>query len=137
MGDPATKAVMADCYPTLTAKTQAGIGVWMDSAVAPTYGLLAYHDGTNAHLDTLAAGTQTSVINAAATYGAAKQLRILAVLSSGTTYSVGLYYDTGSGLAQIGTTQTIDAAAYGTKVCGMSTYSGNSVGLVQVRPSTG
>lgn len=121
-GDPGTREGVFDCAPTLTAGTQCGMTIGVDDETNPTYGLFAYHDGTNAHLVRLENGTwQAESINAAATYSAAAQLRVVIV-----GQSVGLYYNG----AQIGTTQTIDTSAYGTKLCGFSTYASNTCGTI-------
>ena len=85
--------VMATVEVTLTAGTQAGLVVNLDSA--------AYHDGTNAKLDKCVAGTYTSVISAAATYGVGRELR---VVKDGTSYA--LFYHN----AKIGSTSTISDA---------------------------
>ncbi len=121
--DPGTKNGICDCAPTLTAGTQAGIACCLDSESVPTYMILGYHDGVNAHLDKLENGTWTSLISAAAAYSAGATLRIVKVGNS-----VALYYN-GSA---VGTTQTVDTASYGTKVATFSTLAANAPGAVAV-----
>lgn len=109
---------------TLTAGTQCGLALNINVPSAPTSMLVAYHDGTNAKLDQLLNGTWTSVISAAATYGAG---RVLKVVKNST--SVSLYYNA----VQIGTTSTINTAfnAY-TSHALFSSYASNSFGAWSV-----
>ena len=79
-----------------------------------------YHDGVNANLDKVVGGVVTSVIQAAAAYGAGKELR---VIPDGTTFA--LYYDD----ARVGVTSTINDAVLqtGTKCGLLTTNIGNSL----------
>ncbi len=83
---------------TVAAGLQGGIAA-VDSNTAPANGWFAYHDGTNAKLDKLVAGTWTSVISAAAAYSAGATIR---VERSGTSFS--LYYNG----TQVGSTSAIN-----------------------------
>ncbi len=82
---------------TLAAGLQGGVAATATDS-NPANGWFAYHDGTNAYLDKLVAGTWTSVISAAATYVAGATIR---VVRSGNNFS--LYYNG----TQVGTTQAI------------------------------
>ncbi len=126
VGDPGVKAGLFDyVIPTLQVGTQAGLAICLDSATAPLYYLLAYHDGTNFHLDKVENGTPTSLINTAQTYNAATVYRILKYGSA-----IQCYAD----FTLIGTTQTVNTASgYGTKVATFSTLSTNAVTNVEVR----
>ena len=127
LADAGGKSGVFDCAPTLTANTQGGIAICLNSETSPLYFLLAYHDGTNANLDKCENGVYTSLISAAAAYSAGAQLRILKVGDS-----VRLYY--GSPLAQVGTTQTVDTTTgYGAKVAVFSTLSTNTPGVSMVQ----
>ena len=104
---------------TLTANTQAGLVVCLDNPANPQNMILAYHDGTNAHLDKCVNGTWTSLISAAATYAARRELKIIK------TYTTCALYYNGT---QIGTTQTIsDASVINNRFQGLfSTLTSNS-----------
>jgi len=94
--------VVADVNVTLGATgTQAGLVLNLDSAASPANFLLAYVNGTNAYLEKCVAGSYSTLISAAVTYGAGKTLR---VVKDGT--SVSLFYDG----AKVGTTQTVSDA---------------------------
>lgn len=103
---------------TSPAGTQAGLAVGIDSATDPKYGVIAYHDGTNAKLDKLVNGTWTNVISAAATWANDAEIR---VIRDGTTFR--LYYNN----AQVGATSTIADVGDGTLHGLFSTYSGNQM----------
>jgi len=120
---------LAEVAPTLTAGTQAGLMLNIDDDSNPANFILAYHDGTNAHLDKCVAGTYTSLINTAATYSAGKRL---VVIKDGT--SVTLYYND----AKIGATQTISDAGVkdNTKHSWFSTYASNSFAEFVIWPRT-
>ena len=70
---------------TLTVGTQAGIVLNLDNNTSPQNFVIAYHDGTNVHLEKDVGGTYTSLINTAATYVAGATLKVLKV---GTSYTV-------------------------------------------------
>jgi len=119
--DSATSNYLAEVeLDTVVAGTQAGMILNLDDASTPANFVIAYHDGTNAHLDKCVAGTYTSVISAAATYAAGAKI---VAIKDGTSYS--LYYNK----AQVGTTQTISDAGVisNTKHGLFSTYSGNQL----------
>lgn len=126
--DPGTKNGIVDSAPTLTAGTWCGHAICLDSETTPTYGIFAYHDGTNAHLDKCENGTWTSLINTAATYVAAAACRIVKVGSA-----VALYYNS----AKVGADQTVDTTLYGTKVAGFSTFATNTPGQIDVHIGVG
>lgn len=80
--------------------------------------LRAYHDGTNAVLQQVVAGTPTTLITAAATYAANASIRLHTRGARGLLYYNDLY---------IGTTSTINAGLTGTK-CGLyTTDTGNTL----------
>lgn len=114
---------------TLTAGTQCGMGLCLDSVTNPQNFIIAYHDGTDAHLEKCVAGTYTSLIDAAAAYGAGKRL---IVIKSGS--SVSLFYDG----AKVGTTQTVsDAGIVDNTIHGnFSTYVDNRVDNFHLLPLT-
>ncbi len=104
---------------TLTAGTQAGLVLNLDSASTPANFVIAYHDGTSVHLDKNVGGTYTSLINTAAAYVAGATLKVAKV---GNVYK--LIYNG----AQIGADQTIsDAGIVNNTLQGLfSTYASNS-----------
>lgn len=120
-----TPDVLASAEVTLTAGTQAGVVARLDDATTPANFLLAYHDGTNAHLEKCVGGTYTSLIDTAAAYSAGKRL---IVVCDGN--SVDLYYND----AKIGTTQTVsDAGIVDNTLHGtFSTYDSNTIDDLQV-----
>lgn len=81
-------------------RTGGNTGIVARYADADNY-IIAYHDGTNAHLDKVVAGTPTSLINAAVTYSASART-ILSLNGTG----VRLYYND----ALIGAQQTVSDA---------------------------
>ena len=119
--------VVADVDVVLTADTQAGLVLNLDSAASPANFVVAYHDGVNAKLDKCVAGTWTSVISAAATYSSGATLR---VVKDGTSYT--LFYNG----AKVGSTSTIsDAGIISNTLVGLfSTYSGNTLDAFTVFP---
>lgn len=110
--------VTAQVKATLTAGTQAGVVACLDSAASPANFLIAYHDGTNAHLEKCVAGVYTSLIDSAAAYAAGGLVKIV---KSGT--SVELHYNGN----KIGATQTVsDAGIISNTIHGLfSTYASN------------
>jgi hypothetical protein len=108
--------LQAEVEVTLTAGTQAGIVVNLDSAATPANFVIAYHDGTNVHLDKVVGGTYTSLINTAVAYSAGAKVKIT---KNGTTYK--LFYNG----TQRGTNQTIsDAGIVSNTIHGLfTTYS--------------
>jgi hypothetical protein len=105
---------------TITSGTQAGVVMNLDSASSPANFVIAYHDGTNAHLEKAVAGVYTSLIDTAVAYSAGATIKIVKI---GTTYQ--LFYN-GS---QVGADQTItDAGIISNTLHGLfSTYSGNTL----------
>ncbi|MDQ1307663.1 MAG: hypothetical protein QG671_3496 [Actinomycetota bacterium] len=122
-GDAGTREGIFDSHPTLASASECGHAIGVDSETTPTYGIFAFHDGANAHLCKLVNGAWTSLVDASASYGAARQIRIHSV---GTTFT--LYYNN----TLIGAAQTIADAGFGTKVCRFSTDALNSAGTVVV-----
>ena len=105
---------------TLTPGTQAGFVMNLDNATTPLNYVLAYHDGTNAHLVRVVNGVyQTEQVNAAAAYADG---RVLTVRKNGTRYSL-IYNGT-----QVGSDVTIsDAGIINNTIHGLfSTYASNS-----------
>lgn len=110
-----TPDVLAEAAVTLTAGTQAGVVLNLDSAATPANFVIAYHDGTNCLLEKCVAGVYTTVISAAATYSAGAVLR---VIKDGTAYR--LYYNN----ALVGTGTISDAGIVSNVRHGLfSTYS--------------
>lgn len=105
------------------AGTQAGIVFNLDNFTTPTtYGLL-YYDGTNIRVDAIiASGTPTSKISSAYTWAAGTILRLV---RDGTELRA--YVWNGTAWAQVGTTQSMNAALTGTLHGTFSTYSGNTM----------
>jgi len=98
-----TPSVLISGAVTLDANTQAaGYITNLDDDAAPANFLIAYHDGTNAHLEKCVAGTYTSLINAAAAYAAGRVPRIH-TYRDGANLKARLYYND----ALIGAEQTI------------------------------
>lgn len=115
--ETSTRDVIATvAIATTPAGTQAGLAVGINSATDPTYGVIAYHDGTNAKLDKIVNGVWTNVISAAATWADNAEIR---VIRDGTTFR--LYYNN----AQVGATSTISDVGDYTLHGLFSTYSGN------------
>ena len=110
---------------TGTAGTQFGVAL-VDHPTAPTAGIVCYHDGTNLHLDKWTTPTTwTSLVNAAAAYGAGQTVELR---RSGTT--VQAFYNG----VQIGGDQTVSdanilACRYATL---FSTYDGNTASQFDV-----
>lgn len=118
--------IIIDVNVTLTAGTQAGLVLNLDSASSPANFVIAYHDGTNVHLDKCVAGVYTSLINTAATYSAGATIR---VIKYGAKYR--LYYANNF----IGSEQTISDSLNTNTIHGMfSTYSGNTFDLFTIFP---
>lgn len=137
---PLTLADLISCVETSTADvevtveldtllrgTQAGIILSLDDENSPQNFVIGYHDGVSAHLDKCVGGTYTTVISAAATYVAEKNIR---VIKDGTTYM--LFYND----SKVGSTSTISDAAIvnNTKHGLFSTYSGNQLDNFGVFP---
>jgi len=112
-----TPSVLISGAVTLDAGVQvAGYITNLDDAAAPDNFLIAYHDGTNAHLEKCAAGTYTSLINAAAAYAAGRVPRIH-TYRSGANLKARLYYNN----VLIGAEQTIaDAGIVDNVIHGMA-----------------
>jgi hypothetical protein len=120
LGSHSQKNGTYTCKPTASAGSQCGI-------------LIEYLDENNfvlvninltdntAKLISRIAGTYTSVISGAITYGAEKVLKCIV---NGQNHS--LYYDN----IQVGTTQAVNNSGMGLEVYGFSTLASNSVGLV-------
>lgn len=116
--------VIASADVTMTAGTQAGVVTNLDSTSSPANFLIAYHDGTNMHLDKNVGGTYTGLINATVTYSAGATLRVITYHSDASTLKVRVYYNN----ALVGSEQTVTDAGIisNTKHGLFSTYSGNS-----------
>jgi len=112
-----TADVVADVAVTLTAGTQAGLVVNLDSAASPANFIIIYIDGTNCKADECVAGVYTSKISAAVTYVAGAVLR---VVRDGTALRV--FYNN----IAVGSLQTMSSNT-GTLHGLFSTYSGNSL----------
>ena len=130
--DSATKSTISSVLITLAPNKQAsGLVTNLDSAGTPANFLIAYHDGTNARLEKCVAGTYTSLINAAAAYSVAGELR-LDLRRDGADLKAQLFYRR----AVIGTEQTIsDASIIDNTLCGiMSTNPSNSLVIYKLLP---
>lgn len=118
--------VLAEAEVSVVAGTQAGLVLRLDGQASPGSCLLAYHNGTNAILDSAPGLTYTTQISTAATYG---QWRKLAVELRGEW--VRLFYHG----AQIGAWKQLSDSRLlgGTRFGFFSTYSGNSIRNLTVR----
>lgn len=125
--DASENDVIVQADATLTAGTQAGVVVCLDSAASPANFLIGYHDGTNAILEKCVAGTYTTLISTAAAYSAGKTI---VVIKDGT--SVDLFYNN----VKIGTTQTVsDAGIISNTLHGLfSTHADNRLDNFQCYP---
>lgn len=122
-----TPDVLADVAITLTAGTQAGLVLNLDSTSSPANFVIAYHDGTNCKLEKCVAGTYTTVVTASATYSANAVLRVSKI---GTAYR--LYYNN----ALVGSGTISDAGIVNNARHGLfSTYSQNTCDNVVVYAS--
>ena len=114
-----TANVYAQADLVVTAGTQAGLVIALDSAASPANFMIAYHDGTNCKLDKNVAGTYTNVVSAAAAYSANAPI---VVTKDGT--AVRLYYNN----ALVGSGTVSDAGIVDNTIHGLfSTYSGNTI----------
>lgn len=114
-----TSNVVASADLTITAGTQAGLGLRLDSASTPTKGLVAHNDGVTCKLDQFTtATTWTNLISAACTYSAGAKM---VAITDG--ISARLYYNN----ALIGTTASVDAGITGTIHGLFSTSALNSI----------
>jgi len=129
--DFGTTDVLADADLVNTAATQNGVITNLDDAATPANFLLTYHDGTNANLVKCVGGVYTSLISAAAAYGAGRTLRLI-VTRVGADLKARLYYHN----AFIGAEQTIsDAGIIDNTICGMfSTSNLNTLDNFSVFP---
>ena len=84
--------VIADANVTLTAGTQAGLVLNLDSTASPANFLIGYLDGTNFKLDKCVGGTYTNLITVA-TSGVASKLIQVITYHSGTYLKVRCYVD--------------------------------------------
>lgn len=96
-----TTDVTASVPVTLTTGFQGGVALNWDSQSSPANGVIGYTDGTNCLLVKNVAGTWSTVITGAITYGAGKVVKVSKV---GTSYS--LFYNS----IAVGTAQTISDA---------------------------
>ena len=117
--DAGSQNVVISTGTTLTAGTQAGLVLNLDSASNPQNFVIAYHDGTYMHLDKAVGGVYTSLINTAKTYVAGANIT---VRKNGTRYTL-VYNGT-----QVGSDVTIsDAGIINNTIHGLfSTYASNS-----------
>ena len=126
LSDNGTPSVLASVSLTsdVNANAQSGLVTNLDSAASPANFLLAIYTDTNAILKKCVGGTYTTLISAAATYGAGYVLR-LHTYRSGANLMANLTYN---GVA-VGTEQTIsDAGIIDNTIHGMfSTYEGNTL----------
>ena len=108
--------VIADAGVTLTAGTQAGLVLNLDSTSSPANFIIVYHDGTSVKVDEAVAGVYTNKQSTTVTYSAGATLR---AIREGTKLRV--YYNNalvGAELTMTANTATIHGL--------FSTYSGNS-----------
>ncbi len=122
--DAGNADVLIDVAPARSAGNAGIVFRYQDSS---NY-LIAYHDGTNVHLDTVIAGVTASKINAAKAYSAGAVMRIIAEGSS-----ISLYYND----AKIGLTQTISNFSTKTIHGLYTTDTGNTFDNFVVWPRSG
>ena len=84
--------VIADANVTLTAGTQAGLVLNLDSTASPANFLIGYLDGTNFKLDKCVGGTYTNLITVATSGTSNKLIRVI-TYHSGTNLMVRCYVD--------------------------------------------
>lgn len=108
--------VIADADVTLTAGTQAGLVLNLDSTSSPANFIIVYHDGSYVKVDEAVAGVYTNKQSTAVTYSAGATLR---AIREGTKLRV--YYNN----VLVGAELTMTANT-NTKHGLFSTYSGNS-----------
>ena len=108
--------VIADANVTLTAGTQAGLVLNLDSTSSPANFIIVYHDGTSVKVDEAVAGVYTNKQTTTVTYSAGATLR---AIREGTKLRV--YYNN----ALVGAELTMTANT-NTKHGLFSTYSGNT-----------
>lgn len=115
-----TSDVTASALITMSAGTQAGLVLNLDSKVSPANFAICYHNGLNIKLEKCVAGTYTTLIDTPVTL---VQGAKLSVAKSGTTYTV--TYNSSA----VGASQTIaDAGIISNTLHGIfSTYSGNVI----------
>lgn len=108
--------VIADADVTLTAGTQAGLVLNLDSTSSPANFIIVYHDGTNVKVDEAVSGVYTNKQSTAVTYSAGATLR---AIREGTKLRV--YYNN----ALVGSELTMTANT-NTKHGLFSTYASNT-----------
>lgn len=114
-----TADVLADVNVVVTAGTQAGLVLNLDSAATPANFVITYHNGTNVLIEKCVAGVYTTVLSAVATYSAGATLRVAKI---GSAYRV--YYNN----ALVGSVTIADAGIISNSRHGLfSTYSQNSL----------
>jgi hypothetical protein len=117
-----TSNVVASVKINMTSGTVAGLVLNLDSSSSPNNFIVAYHDGTNLHLDKSVGGTYTSLINTSNTYVADAILQVTTT-RSGDNLLVDVKYNGST----VGTQQTVaDAGIINNTNIGLfSTYTAN------------
>ena len=108
--------VTVEAAVTMTAGTQAGLVLNLDSTSSPANFIVVYHNGTNVLVDEAVAGVYTNKASTAATYSAGAVLR---AIKSGNSLEV--YYNN----VKVGSTLTMTSNS-NTNHGLFSTYSGNT-----------
>ncbi len=115
-----TPDVNIEILPTVTAYTQAGIVLNLDSTSNPQNFVIVYNDGVSrTKLEKVVDGHYTTLINYASGYVAERKLR---VIKNGTTYNV-YYNDSFIGSATVSDSSIINNTNHGL----FSTYSENTL----------
>lgn len=121
LGDAGNCYGLTDRLVIVGADYSAGFVCCLDSATTPLYYLHAYlnRNDNKVYLLRVVNGTTTELLNGAITYTAGNVLRVVICPGSSglTNAQVAVYYNN----TQVGTTQTVDLSAYGTKVAGFAT----------------
>ncbi len=114
--DSGSADALVEVVPTVTAGTQGGLVLNLDSTSSPANFIIAYHDGTSVKVDEAVAGIYTNKATTTTTYSSTAVLR---AVRYGTSLDV--YYNN----AKVGSTLTMTANT--NTLHGLfSTYSGNT-----------
>jgi hypothetical protein len=128
-----TSNVVANINVTVTANTEGGLVLNLDSASAPTNFILAYHNGTSILLDKCVGGTYTNLFTTTTTYVPGATLQVTTT-RSGTDLLVDVKYNG----AAVNTQKTIaDSGIVDNTLLGLfSTYASNTFDSFYVTSNT-